>query len=87
MVVLLDIVTSYEGPYGGKTDCLAITDLVFGIMIPGRPMDPKPLYLGPNFKVITTTVQNETSMSHMNDTRMIVRNLVRFQHIIEQRNN
>ena len=84
ITVMLDIVTGYQGDFGGKTDSLLITDKLLGIIAPGRPMDAKPFNLKPWFNVAVTSVTNINTMDNLSETNRIIRNLVRFNHIIEQ---
>lgn len=84
VTVLLDVVTSYLGDAGGSSDAALISDKIKQIICPGRPMDPKPISLTPFFKVIVTRHFSDTAMSGLNETTHVVRNLIRFQHIVEE---
>ena len=86
VAVLIDVVTAYFGGFGGTMDVLNLSDQIKNLVLPGKPRDIKPLSLLPNFKLIVTTVLSDTEMNSGNETKKVVRNLIRFEHIIEEIN-
>ena len=84
VTALLDVVFSYMGDSGGSSDIDLLTGKIMQVILPGRPMDLKPINLLPFFKVVVSKHLSSTSMDSQNGTSRVVSNLVRFQHIIEE---
>lgn len=84
VTVLLDVFTSYLGDAGGSSDAALISGKIKQLICPGRPMDAKPINMTPFFKVVVTKHLSDTAMNTQNGTARSVRNLIRFQHIVEE---
>lgn len=76
----VDIVTGFEGGYGGKSQAYDISDDVINLIrqTPGT-------YLSlDGFKIITTTLDSANILQDLDETHILYINKLRFRHIISQ---
>ena len=79
--ILVDIVTGFDGDFGGGMQADEIGEEVIGII---RTRAEGYLDLGAELQVVTTTIDDVSSIDSQSQTHYIYRKLIRFRHIINQ---
>jgi len=79
--LLVDVVTGFDGNYGGFQQADYIANQIIGLI---RTRQIEYLDLGEDFQMVTSTVDDMTTIDSQSNSHYICRKLIRFRHIINQ---
>lgn len=82
--LLVDIASFYSNSFGGKQQCDEIADIVIPLI---RTRTGAQINMGSNWNVITSTLEEDSTLEEKTASGLLVRRLIRFNHIIHQLTN
>lgn len=77
----LEVITGFDGNHGGNAMADSISNQIITII---RTRTEGYIDLSPNFKMISSTLDNSTSFVEDSVSHLIYRRLIRFRHKIEE---